>query len=83
MRAIFWAVLFVMLAGAGSAQSQGREIRIVTFGDSGPAGDGVKTSEAYPAVLQATLRARGINAAVQNISTSGLKTSQGLERVDS
>jgi acyl-CoA thioesterase I len=83
MRKTVGILLFVlMLAVAGGAQSQGREVRIVTFGDSGPAGDGVRTSEAYPAVLQATLRARGINATVQNISTSGFKTSQGLERVD-
>jgi acyl-CoA thioesterase-1 len=81
MRRVFLILLMAfVLPGVGAAQAQ--EIKIVTFGDSGPAGDGVTASEAYPAVLQATLRARGINATVQNISTSGFKTQQGLERVD-
>lgn len=54
---------------------------IVTFGDSGPAGSDVRSDQAYPAVLQVALRAKGIDATVLNISAAGLKTDQGLASV--
>ena len=81
IQGVLGVLLASLIACAGLAPAQAQGIRIVTFGDSGPAGNGVKTSEAYPAVLEATLRARGVNATVQNISTSGFKISDGLERV--
>ena len=80
----------VMLVGAisvsliiFSGQVFAQQVRIVTFGDSGPAGNGVSSSQAYPAVLQAVLQAKGVQATVQNMSISGETTAQGLARVGS
>lgn len=69
---------FHMITGAAA-----QEVRIVTFGDSGPAGNGVSSSQAYPAVLQAVLRTKGIQATVRNMSVSGETTADGLRRVGS
>lgn len=59
----------------------GREVRILAFGDSLFAGYGVKPGEAYPARLEAALRARGINARIANAGVSGDTTAGGLERL--
>ncbi|HZR61992.1 MAG TPA: GDSL-type esterase/lipase family protein, partial [Xanthobacteraceae bacterium] len=73
--------LLAALAFAESAAAQ--SVKIVTFGDSGPAGSGVSSSQAYPAVLEAMLQAKGVNATVQNISVAGDTTAMGLSRVSS
>jgi lysophospholipase L1-like esterase len=78
---IFVAGLAAMASLGLSVASQAQGVQIVTFGDSGPAGNGVEQAEAYPAQLQAALRAQGIQATVQNISVSGDKTADGLARV--
>jgi acyl-CoA thioesterase-1 len=76
------ALTFVaVLAHAEGATAQ--SVKVVTFGDSGPAGSGVSSSEAYPALLQAMLQAKGISATVQNISAAGDTTAMGLARVGS
>ena len=74
------AVVTALLCATGAFAQQ---VKIVTFGDSGPAGNGVSSSQAYPAVLEAALRAKGIQASVQNISISGNTTADGLARVGS
>ncbi|MDP1961982.1 MAG: GDSL-type esterase/lipase family protein [Reyranella sp.] len=69
----------VMLAGAPLAAAA-QPVTIVTFGDSGPAGSGVTTAEAYPAQLEAALRAQGIQATVVNISTPGNTTTDAVNK---
>ncbi len=83
MRCFVLAMLALLIVLAGADRAAAQSVKIVTFGDSGPAGNGVSSSQAYPAVLEATLRAKGIDARVQNISVSGDTTAMGLARVGS
>ena len=77
------AALTMLAALAHADGAAAQSVRIVTFGDSGPAGSGVPSSQAYPALLQAALQAKGISATVQNISVAGDTTAMGLARVGS
>jgi acyl-CoA thioesterase-1 len=58
----------------------GPQVNVLAFGDSLFAGYGVDQAQAYPAVLQNALRAKGINAAVTNAGVSGDTTAAGLQR---
>jgi len=58
----------------------GPERRILAFGDSLFAGYNVAKEDSYPAKLEASLRARGINAKVTNAGVSGDTTAAGLQR---
>ncbi|MEP2734704.1 MAG: arylesterase [Erythrobacter sp.] len=58
----------------------GEPVNVLAFGDSLFAGYGVDQAEAYPAILQNALRAKGINAAVTNAGVSGDTTAAGLQR---
>ena len=60
----------------------GEELRIVALGDSLFAGYGLDPGQSYPDRLQAALRARGINARIQNAGVSGDTTAGGLQRLD-
>jgi acyl-CoA thioesterase I len=71
------ALLFV----ASVAPAQGERV-IVAFGDSLTAGYGVAPDEAYPALLEARLRAEGYRYRVINAGVSGDTTAGGLRRVD-
>src|ERR1700678_1269151 len=64
------------LAGAATAQ-------IVAFGASNTAGYGVGSDAAWPARLEAMLRAKGYQATVANAGISGDTTAGMLERLDS
>lgn len=66
------------LAGA---QSQ-RRLLVVAFGDSLTAGFGLPAAAAFPVVLQAALKARGLDVEIANAGVSGDTTSGGLERLD-
>jgi acyl-CoA thioesterase-1 len=59
----------------------GPERRLLAFGDSMLSGYGLRTSESYPAKLEAALRARGINARMSNAGVSGDTTADGLQRL--
>jgi acyl-CoA thioesterase-1 len=59
-----------------------QERRIVAFGDSLTAGLGVGIEEAYPAVLERKLRARGFPYRVINAGVSGETTAGGIRRLD-
>lgn len=59
----------------------GPERRILAFGDSLFAGYAVKEAEAYPARLEISLRARGINARVGNAAVSGDTSAAGAQRL--
>ncbi|HET9629426.1 MAG TPA: arylesterase [Novosphingobium sp.] len=72
------------ISSAPSADAQpvmGPERRILAVGDSLLAGYGLASvNEAYPARLEAALRARGINAKVTNAGVSGDTSAAGAER---
>lgn len=64
------------------APVMGPERRILAVGDSLLAGYGLAgPAEAYPARLEAALRARGINARVVNAGVSGDTSGAGAERL--
>jgi acyl-CoA thioesterase-1 len=71
----------VVLFLASVAPAQGERV-IVAFGDSLTAGYGVAPDEAYPALLEARLRAEGYRYRVINAGVSGDTTAGGLRRVD-
>jgi len=58
-------------------------IRIVALGDSLTAGTGLPHSAAFPARLEAALRARGHAVEIINAGVSGDTTSGGVARLDS
>jgi acyl-CoA thioesterase-1 len=55
--------------------------RILVLGDSLSQGFGLKSSQAYPALLTEKLRAAGLNFEIINASQSGGTTAGGLQRV--
>lgn len=59
----------------------GPERRILALGDSLFAGYGLDRGQSYPARLEASLRARGINARIANAGVSGDTTQAGLQRL--
>ncbi len=87
-----WLKAALALAASGaltmpSARAQGtvqgaRQIRLVALGDSLTAGYGLPASAAFPAKLEAALRARGHRVAIQNAGVSGDTAQGGLERLD-
>ena len=62
--------------------AQAEPIRLVAFGDSLTAGLGLPGNEAFPAKLQAALKARGHDVLIQNAGVSGDTTTAGLSRLD-
>ena len=58
-------------------------LNIVAIGASNTTGFGVGEANAYPALLQALLRKKGINANVTNAGANGDVTSGMLRRIDS
>ena len=60
----------------------GPERRVLAFGNSLFAGYNVAERESYPAVLEAALRARGVNARVTNAGVSGDTSAAGLARIE-
>ena len=67
---------------ASTSQRNGGEMKkILVVGDSLSGGFGLKSSEAYPALLANKLRAAGLNFQVTNASQTGGTTDGGLERL--
>jgi acyl-CoA thioesterase-1 len=66
-----------------SAAAPAWALNIVCIGASNTTGFGVGEQNAYPAVLQALLRKRGIDAKVTNAGVNGDVTSGMLKRIDS
>src|SRR5436190_9508036 len=58
-------------------------LNIVAIGGSNTSGWGVGAANAYPAVLQALLRRKGIDANVGNAGVVGAVTAGMLRRLDS
>jgi acyl-CoA thioesterase-1 len=76
----FLAVMAAPLLAAGAVQA--RPLTIVAIGASNTTGFGVGEQNAYPAVLQALLRKKGIAANVINAGVNGDVTSGMLRRLD-
>jgi acyl-CoA thioesterase-1 len=75
------AVATSVLATSALAQAGTAPIRIVVLGDSLAAGFQLKTSDAFPAQLERTLKAKGHSVEVINAGVSGDTTAAGLERL--
>lgn len=75
-------LLFVSSSAAVAAKKEGGAVRVAVLGDSLTAGLGLSASQAFPARLQAALRARGLNVRVANAGVSGDTTAGGLARLD-
>ncbi len=73
-------VNLAVLGGASPADAA--TVRIVVLGDSLTAGYGLAAEEAFPARLEAALKADGIDARVINKGLSGDTTAGGLWRLD-
>lgn len=74
------AALLVFLS---SAPAIGQEKKTIVFlGDSLSAGSGVKAQQAFPALVQAKIRERGLPFQVVNAGLGGDTTAGGLRRID-
>jgi acyl-CoA thioesterase-1 len=76
------AALVMLCCASLSAGAAERPVKIVAFGDSLTAGFQLAANEAFPAQLQAALRAKGIAVEVANAGVSGDTSSGGLARLD-
>jgi len=77
--ALVLSCVALLSVAAGEARGEGV---VVALGDSLTAGLGVAADEAFPARLQARLRAEGYDYRVVNAGVSGDTTAGGLRRVD-
>lgn len=75
--------LFMMLVILCAASASSASAQIVALGASNTQGKGVSPSEAWPAVLESMLRAKGRNSHVVNAGISGDTTGGMLARLDS
>ena len=78
------AVLMSALLAAPSGRASAGEqlVTLVAFGDSLTAGLGLEREQAFPARLEAALRARGHEVRIVNAGVSGDTASAGLSRLD-
>ena len=83
VRKLVLAGFVVTVAIFGATTSDAAEIRIVALGASNTAGKGVSPDQAFPAQLEAMLRAKGYDAHVTNAGVSGDTTSGMLGRLNS
>ncbi|MGL5447146.1 MAG: arylesterase [Rhabdaerophilum sp.] len=67
---------------AGLLNVEARTIRIVALGDSLTAGYLLPGADAFPAVLEKALRAKGLDVSIENAGVSGDTATGGLERLD-
>jgi acyl-CoA thioesterase-1 len=77
LRLVLLAVVLAIASPLAAAP-----LNIVAIGASNTTGFGVGEANAYPAVLQALLRKRGINANVTNAGANGDVTAGMLSRLD-
>ena len=86
MKRAGWAVIALaaclVLAPLHRIEAEPRVPVIVAFGDSLTAGLGLPQDQAFPAQLQAALKARGHEVSVVNAGVSGDTAAAGLARLD-
>jgi acyl-CoA thioesterase-1 len=76
------AVVLVMGVANGSGAAADRPLKIVAFGDSLTAGFGLPANAAFPAKLEAALKAKGYAVTVADAGVSGDTAAAGLARFD-
>jgi acyl-CoA thioesterase-1 len=81
LRAAALLLSCLALLGIAAGEARGEGV-VVVLGDSLTAGLGVAADEAFPARLQARIRAEGYAYRVTNAGVSGDTTAGGLRRVD-
>jgi acyl-CoA thioesterase-1 len=87
-RALVMLTSLAMVAGSTGSHAAGERrtpvtpLTIVAFGDSLTSGHRLPRREAYPAQLEADLRAAGVQATVINHGVSGDTTAGGVRRLD-
>lgn len=69
-------------ASAHGADTAGKTLRIVAFGDSITAGYGLQPEDSLPAKLETALKDKGYRVAVTNAGVSGDTTAGGLARLE-
>ncbi|MBN9489657.1 MAG: arylesterase [Alphaproteobacteria bacterium] len=74
--------LLVLLFCLNFAQAATPPVKLAVLGDSLTAGYGIKPEQAFPALLQAALKAEGRDVAVLNHGVSGDTSAGGLDRLD-
>jgi acyl-CoA thioesterase-1 len=74
---------FVMLAASNFAAQPAGAATVVALGASNTYGKGVARNQAFPAQLEAILRAKGLNVRVINAGINGDTTEGMLRRMDS
>ena len=77
-----WLCLACFFNLTPQAQAQDRRVKLVVFGDSLSAGQGLPAAEAFPAKLAGALKAKGLAVDVADAGVSGDTTSGGLGRLD-
>jgi len=65
-----------------ASQATAKTIQLVAFGDSLMAGYQLPAGDAFPAKLEAALKAKGYDVAIANAAVSGDTTGDGLARAD-
>jgi acyl-CoA thioesterase I len=76
------SLLLVLMFGIGAANAQSAPVKLTVLGDSLAAGYGVSPEQAFPARLQANLKAQGRDVTVLNQGVSGDTSAGGLDRLD-
>ncbi|CAN7330092.1 arylesterase [Rhizobium sp. LjRoot30] len=78
----FIVIMLAMVFAVGVTPAAARTLQLVGFGDSLMAGYQLPPNDAYPARLEAALKAQGVDIVITNAGVSGDTTSAGLARVD-
>lgn len=81
-RAVRVPALAGVLLGLGLLAAEARQVKVVALGDSLSAGYLLGPSDAFPVVLEAALKAKGLDVVVENAGVSGDTASGGRERLD-
>jgi acyl-CoA thioesterase-1 len=81
-RRVDWIATAVAILLAGALPAEAEPIRIVAFGTSATFGKFLPRNEAYPAKLEAALRAKGYDVRIINAGKNGDFAAEALGRVD-
>ena len=81
-RPLQFLVMILAALTAAPVFAQNKTLQIVGFGDSLMAGYQLAPAESYTAQLEAALKAKGLNVAINNAGVSGDTSSGGLGRID-